>query len=759
MSERMFRERMRAGADTGSGAGRTASAAPAVKLGAAVIWQRRSLGYPSAGPPGARIAYALAGIVAAMLLLAVGASAGLHLLPAIIAAGGMAGAFLLLSGRDEASGKWVVGAGETAQDPARHGIEPAALATIHDAMGDLAIVRDPDGRIVQANGAFHELCGCADARGLTCAELGLRFEPKPGPGRYFVHIYTPAGTRLYDWHDVHVRDPARGRLMRHSIARDVTEEMLAASRREEARRRAEEASRAKSRLLATVSHEIRTPLSGILGMSRLLAETRLSEEQKNYLAGMQQSGHTLVQLVEDLIDFSSLAAGRFQLRPSHEDLRQTVENVVEMLSPRAHEKNIEIGATVAIEVPERMLFDAARLRQVLFNVVGNAVKFTEKGGVFVSVDIENGSVRIRIDDSGPGMSADELARVFEEFEQAGDDAQRAKGTGLGLAISRRIMEAFGGSLTATSMSGEGSRFEIRFPLAGAGLSTVPVRRGILAGAQVLVMAPEGPSSAALAATIQTLGGTCHQASTLAIAERVAAGALGNRLPLTDVIVDHRHAAQFRELLAREPAIAGLRLRRTYLISPEERASHPVSRLGGYEAWLIRPLRERSLVEVLLGRLRGMEKRDAINDNRPVLREEPASAVATADIRAILLAEDDPVNALVLRSVLSRTGRAVDHVGDFKTLEAALRSAGSAPPLIVTDLNMPGGDGLDVLRRLREAEAAGGRRRVPVLVLTADARGDLDERLRAAGADAVLAKPADPQRLLAEVTRLMDPVTN
>ncbi|MCK3784449.1 ATP-binding protein [Sinorhizobium meliloti] len=757
MSERMFRERMRAGAGTGSGAGRTASAAPAVNLGAAVIRQRRPLGDPSAG--GARVAYALAGIVAAMLLLAVGAGAGLHLLPAIIAAGGLVGAFLLLSGRDEASGKRVAGAGETAQDPARHGIETAALlATIHDAMGDLAIVRDLDGKIMQANGAFHELCGCADARGLTCAELGLRFEPKTGPDRYFVHIYTPSGTRLYDWHDVLVRDPARGRPMRHSIARDVTEEMLAASQREEARRRAEEASRAKSRLLATVSHEIRTPLSGILGMSRLLAETRLSEEQKNYLAGMQQSGHTLVQLVEDLIDFSSLAVGRFQLRPSQEDLRQTVENVVEMLSPRAHEKNIEIGATVAIEVPERMLFDAARLRQVLFNVVGNAVKFTEKGGVFVSVDIENGSVRIRIDDSGPGMSADELARVFEEFEQAGDDAQRAKGTGLGLAISRRIMEAFGGSLTATSMSGKGSRFEIRFPMAGAGLSGVPVRRGILAGAQVLVMAPEGPSSAALAATIETLGGTCHRASTLAVAGRVVAGVLGNRLPLTDVIVDHRHAAQFRELLALEPAIAGLRLRRTYLISPEERTSHPVSRLGGYEAWLIRPLRERSLVEVLLGRLRGMEKRDAINDNRPVLREEPTATVMTSDVRGILLAEDDPVNALVLRSLLSRAGRAVDHVGDFKALEAALRSAGSAPPpLIVTDLNMPGGDGLDVLRRLREAEAAGGRRRVPVLVLTADARGDLDERLRAAGADAVLAKPADPQRLLAEVTRLMDPV--
>ncbi len=749
---------MKAGAETAQGVGRTAPAAPTINRGAAFIWQWRPLAETLAGVPLARVACAFAGIVAAVLLLAVGASAGLRLLPAIIAAGGIAGAFLLLAGRDEASGTREARAGETARDAVWQGAETAALlATIHEAMGDLAIVRDLDGKIMQANGAFHQLCGCADARGLTCAELGLRFEPKTGSDRYFVHIYTPAGTRLYDWHDVLVRDPERGRLMRHSIARDVTEEMLAASQREEERRRAEEASRAKSRLLATVSHEIRTPLSGILGMSRLLAETRLSEEQKNYLAGMQQSGHTLVQLVEDLIDFSSLAVGRFQLRPSQQDLRQTVENVVEMLSPRAHEKDIEIGATVAIEVPERMLFDAARLRQVLFNVVGNAVKFTGKGGVLVSVDIDEGSVRIRIDDSGPGMSADELARVFEEFEQAGDGAQRAKGTGLGLAISRRIMEAFGGSLTATSIAGKGSRFEIRFPMAGAGLSSVPARRGVLADAHVLVMAPEGPSSAALAATIETLGGACHRAATLAVARQIVAAAHGNR-PLTDVIVDHRHAAQFRELLALEPAMAGLRLRRTYLISPEERASHPVSRLGGYEAWLIRPLREKSLVEVLLGRLRGMEKRDAINDNRPVLREEPAATAAfTTAARGILLAEDDPVNALVLRTVLSRAGHAVDHVGDFTALEAALRTPGSAPPsLIVTDLNMPGGDGLGMLRRLREAEAAGNRRRVPVLVLTAEMRGDLHERLRAAGADAVLAKPAEPQRLLAEVTRLIDP---
>ncbi|WP_081157854.1 ATP-binding protein [Ensifer aridi] len=706
-----------------------------------------------------RTAFALVSIIAATLVLAIGASAGIHLLPALVAVGGLAGAFLLFAEDRGPPAPKRAKRDEDAHDAAWQCSETAALfSTIHDALGDLAIVRDMDGRIVEANGIFRQVSGRADARGSTCAELGLRFEPGSRPDRYLVRIATPSGTRLYDWHDVVVREPIRGRLMRHSIARDITEEALAASQREEARRRAEEASRAKSRLLATVSHEIRTPLSGILGMSRLLAETRLSSEQENYLAGMQQSGHALVQLVEDLIDFSSLSAGRFLLHPSPQDLRQVIENVVEMLSPRAHEKGIEIGATVAADVPSLMAFDAARLRQVLFNVIGNAVKFTEAGGVLVAADIGKGFVCIRIDDSGPGMSADELARVFEEFEQAGDDAQRAKGTGLGLAISRRIMEAFGGSLTASSVAGTGSRFEVRFPLEGADLSSAPSRDRVLSGADVLVLAPDGPASVALAATIETLGGRCHRATTVAVARGVIARAATDRLPLTDIIVDHRYAGEFRELLASEPATGGLRLRRTCLISPEERANHPVSRMGGYEAWLIRPLREKSLVEVLLGRRRGIEKRDAINDNGPVLRDVPAAASASSKAApGILLAEDDPVNALVLRTVLERAGHAVDHVEDFAALETALRgdATGAPPALIVTDLNMPGGDGFAMLGRLREMEAIGQRRRVPVVVLTSDVRGDLHQRLIAAGADAVLAKPAEPARLLAEVARFIE----
>ncbi|ASY67481.1 hybrid sensor histidine kinase/response regulator [Sinorhizobium fredii] len=700
------------------------------------------------------ILLALAGLAAAILLLVVGARAGLHLLPSVAAVGALAGAFLLLS-REGAMSRQASEPGDAADRAERQCSETAKLlSTIHDALGDIALVRGMDGRIVQANAVFSRVCGRAEVRGLTCASLGLSFEPRPDPDRFIVRFATPAGLRLYDWHDVVIREPASGRLMRHSIARDVTEEAQAARRGEEARLRAEEASQAKSRLLATVTHEVRTPLSGILGMSHLLAQTQLSAEQRNYLADMQQSGHALVQLVEDLIDFSSLSAGRFQLHPSEQELRLVIENVVEMLSHRAHEKGIEIGVAIDVSVPSRVVFDAARLRQVLFNVIGNAVKFTEAGGVLVTADCDEGHVRIRVEDSGPGMSADELARVFEEFEQAGDDAQRSKGTGLGLAISRRIMEAFGGSLTASSVTGEGSRFEIRFPVDGVD-STAQPRRGVLADTHVLLLAPDGPASTALAATIRTLGGQCHRAPTLSAAREVMARPLAGALPLTDIIVDHRHAAQLRQLLFLEPGLERQRLRKTCLISPEERSSHPVNRMGGYEAWLIRPLREKSLVEVLLGRMTGIEKRDGINDNRPILRAEPPKAAAISqDRRRVLLAEDDPVNALVLRKMLERAGHSVDHVGDFAALEAVLCEK-AAPRLIVTDFNMPGGDGLALLRRLRGGEAPGAGRRVPVVVLTSDTRSDLHRLLLAAGADAVLTKPAEPEQFLGEIARLLE----
>ncbi len=713
--------------------------------------------------PALRPALAGAGLLCSAAVFGTGMDAGLYFLSGCLAVGGVTGAALLLRDWHRASRKPKAAhrvAAEKAVDRQWERSETSQLlSTIHDALGDIAIVREPGGRIVQANGVFRQLAGIGKPEGMTCEEIGLNFEPETAPRHFRVRIPTAQGLRIFDWHDVIAREPASGQFMLHSIARDITEESRIARESDEARRRAENASQAKSRLLSTVSHEIRTPLSGILGMSHLISQTRLTSEQKNYLAGMRQSGHALVQLVDDLLDFSSIEAGRFQLRPTKEPLRELIESVVEMLSHRAHEKGIEIGATVSAEVPGLLEFDPARLRQVLFNVIGNAVKFTHAGGVLVNATIEGESVVIRIDDSGPGMTIEEQARVFDEFEQAGGAQQRSAGTGLGLAISRRIMEAFGGKLALSSTPGKGSRFEISFSALGGDLSAAPrIRRGILAESRVLVMAPAGPASQALEATITTLGGHCCCVTSVEEAQAFAIRAISGVSPLTDIIVDHRHAAHFLRLLSALPQLEEMQLRKTYLVNPEERNGRPINQMDGYDAWLIRPLREKSLVEVLKGRMKGMEVRDAINDNRPMLRDVPVHA-DTALACGVLLAEDDPINALLVRSVLEKAGHNVRVVGDFGALGMALYDAPAStrvnPELIITDLNMPGGDAFSIIRRIRGEERKSGGKAVPIVVVTSDTRPDIRRQLLDAGADSVLPKPADPKTLTAVVEQLLD----
>ncbi len=628
----------------------------------------------------------------------------------------------------------------------------AVTAAIHDILRDIVMVRSLDGRILRANAVLSDLVGIVDPTGLSCSEIGLDFRSQALPYHYDVEITTPGGARIYAWHDITIRDPSTGELVIHSIARDVTEERRAENEREIARRRAEMESETKSRLLATVSHEIRTPLSGILGMSHLIGQTRLTAEQKNYLAGIRQSGHALVQLVDDLLDFSTIEAGRFQLRPCEEPVRPLLESVVEMLSPRAHEKGIEIGSFVAADVPAVMLFDGPRLRQVLYNVIGNAVKFTPTGGVYLETALDGEHVVVTVTDSGPGMTAEEQARVFEAFEQAGGVSQRRGGTGLGLAISARILREAGGALTLASELGRGSTFTIRMPAAPS-LAPVSARSGPLRGSAVFLFAPEGPASRALKRTIETLGGTCRHLAEVNEALEIAKGAVA--FPLTDIIVDNRLSGDFRRELAHLPVFADPRTRRVYLVNPEERTGRAIGNGEGYDAWLIRPLRERSLIEVLRGRMKGIEIRDAINDNRPVLSEPPTDDVAPRPPRPqrpagrVLLAEDDPINAMLVRSMLSKAGFAVECVEDFPALLSALGGDGPRPDMVITDVGMPGGEGREVIRAIASAEKA-----VPVIVLTADRRPALHQDLIACGAACVMVKPAEPPVLLSEVSRLM-----
>jgi len=596
------------------------------------------------------------------------------------------------------------------------------IAEMQESMGDIVVIRNLDRRIVEANRIFREMTGCSAPEGLSCEEIGIAFRPGDKVHAYDVEIATPFGQRIFSWHDVVTRDLASSRLLISSIARDVTEERLALAEREDARLRAEKADAEKARLLATVSHEIRLPLSGMLGMNHLLSQTKINEEQRNYLDGMKQSGQSLV--------------------------RRLIESIVEMLAHRAHEKGIEITSFVSPDVPDYLDFDPARLRQVLFNLLGNAVKFTREGGVVIRACMVEGELQMTVEDTGPGMSEREQARIFGEFEQAGPMSQRSAGTGLGLAISARIVREFGGSLTVSSHRGRGSIFTLSFRPGGAPAAMPdPGRRHCLQHTNVLLIAPKGVAAAVTMEAIEAFGGKCvlvHQPEDL---QRFQDGAADFGADLTDIIVDRRVSLLFRDALKDWPQ---QNIRRTLLVSPEER---PSTMHVSFDAWLIRPLREKSLIDVLCGRLRGIERRDALNDNHPDVGfssrlKEGASGVD------ILVAEDDAVNARIIRAVLEKSGYIVRAVDDFQALRQSLApGAARLPHLIISDLNMPGGEGLEVLPEL--LGTLEGERNIPVIVLSGDARADTAEILLKAGAAKVLAKPTDPRQLVEEIRRMLE----
>jgi CheY-like chemotaxis protein/anti-sigma regulatory factor (Ser/Thr protein kinase) len=491
--------------------------------------------------------------------------------------------------------------------------------------------------------------------------------------------------------------------------------------------------------IATVVHELRTPLNGILGMTHLLGQTKLTAEQQNYLSGIRQSGYALAQLVEDLLDHSTMEAGRFRLNNRAADLRQLIEGVVEMLAPRAHGKRIEIAATVSADVPELLDFDPARIRQVLFNVIGNAVKFTATGGVVVRAFIEDGNVAISVADTGPGMTEEEQTRIFAAFEQAGSAETRSGGTGLGLGIASRILAEFGGSLSVSSRKGNGSVFTIRYPmrLAEDAPAGSAVRNRSLFGSRVLLLAPDGPAAFATVSSIETLGGRGRHVSDPAKVQFLIDRAKAAGSPYTDLIVDHRLASDY----AWEPSHAPLH--RVLLVNPEERASQPQEY---FDAWLIRPLREKSLVDVLSGRMRGFGARDraatevpAPEGSNPVDRtQEPGTPLD------ILLGEDDPVSALLVAAVLRRAGHTVRSVEDFASLTEALVE--SRPDVVLCDMHMPGGNVMDLISAASSIAVAP----VPVMVLTAESCGEAHRKVMDHGACKVLQKPLDPTVLIEEL---------
>ena len=473
--------------------------------------------------------------------------------------------------------------------------------------------------------------------------------------------------------------------------------------------------------LAALSHEFRTPLGGVIGMARLLEGTRLTAEQRAYAAALRESGEHLLTLVNDVVDFATLGAGRLELQPGPVDVEGLLRGVCEILAPRAVEKGLEVAwaAPAALGSIEA---DEGRLRQILLNFAGNAVKFTATGGVLIAAEPAGpGRIRFTVEDTGPGVAEAARERIFEAFAQADVAHAKLGGAGLGLAIARRLAQAMAGEVGVGSREGGGALFWFEATFA-AGPAEAALSLG---GRRVAIASPNPMLREAACRQVAGCGGAPAAGEDLdAVVAATEAGDV--------ILVDHALAGAGRK--PRPPSDRAA----IVLIAPRDRQSLPAYRNAGFAGYLIKPLRRTSLVE----RIR------IVTGQAPAAAQEPEDdriAPAAAPGARVLLVEDNPINALLARALLAREGCAVDHAASG---EEAIAAAGvGGYDLILMDMRMPGLSGEATARSLRRLGVT-----VPIVALTANAFEE-DRRLcLAAGMNDVLIKPLSPDALRAILTR-------